>query len=271
MRTTSISMAILGLVGLILSLPVNAQSKGNRTKTVRPSGESTIAAPIPARRSTPSMSLEPKLGFTYMGLTGKGASQKIEDTDQRFEIKNGAGYSAGVGVGIPMTSSFTLETGLHYFKTKAESNTLKASGSDNGITVNMEMQLDLELEHLAVPALGRYCFSGCAESGVFLRGGVIPTYLTGGRARVNYKVTASGGGFDYSDTGRSSDRVSDEDFTGLSALGLAGAGFRIVISPTTAFEFDANYARGLFKMNKEGGDKVYHHGLWTGAALSIAL
>jgi len=270
MNSAQRATAILGFLGVILSLSANAQTKANRTKSVRATGQSTLAAPA-VKQPAASITVEPKLGFTYMGMTGSAAKQKIEGTDQRFEVNSDAGYSAGVGISIPLTPSFSFETGLHYIQTNAETNRISVSENDGGTSLSYEMKMDIRLEHLAVPALGRYCFSGCAASGVFLRGGVIPTYLTGGRARGDYTVSASSGGFNYKDSGRSSARISDEDFTGLNALGLAGAGFRIQMNPAMALEFDANYARGLFKMAGGGSEKLYHHGLWTGALLSIAL
>lgn len=265
MQKSKLLMAIVGLLSLILA-PSLASAATVKSNKARPQGQLAMPAPSALRAEVSSVTLEPKLGYTSMGITGSGSKVDLGD-GQTVRFRNQSGYSIGLGLGIPMTSSFTFETGLHFIKTKFRSDEVRATVSD----LTVSMYSENEFEHLALPALGRFCFSGCSQTGAFVRAGIVPTYLTGGKATMDAKVTGSVDGVPVSSSYRVTERLNDGDFTGLNALGLAGAGFRFTLGPTSALEIDANYARGLFKLTGGGSEKIYHHGLWAGAVLSLAL
>lgn len=204
--------------------------------------------------------VEPQLGLNFMSISGPDSRSKMND-GREFKYEAGAGHSIGVGAAMGVSPTMMVETGVHYVRSNFKSNTLTSSNGSTTVKVHGE----IEMEHLAVPLLGSYCFTGCASSSFFVKGGAIPTYFLGGRSR----SVAEYSGFGRNVTEKNSERFDDSDVTGLNVLGSVGGGYRFQFNDQMGLVLDGNFVHSLFKL---GGDvHAYQYGLWTGAHLSVNL
>ncbi|MGE4133920.1 MAG: outer membrane beta-barrel protein [Bdellovibrionales bacterium] len=231
------------------------------------SGQSALSTDSVVEEKS-GISIEPKLGFVLMTIRG-GDLNRGNDSEHKVQYNAEPGHSAGLGLAVPLSTRADLQTGLHFIRTNFKSNVRRSFESSSDSTYTSRSYSELELEQLALPLIGQFCFRGCRSSGFFISGGVIPTYLLGGRWRLHYKSTYISSTSSSSSDEKDSSRISDADWTGLNMFGQVGAGYRVNFNRTVGMVFDANYVHGLFDLVP--GIKIYQHGLWTGVNLSFSL
>ena len=189
--------------------------------------------------STASFSIAPSLGLTSFSFAG--------NSDWQPKTGLSAGALADFGRGY-----FSFETGVLYIQQGARvSSELTAGGRKYEIA-----SAEVNLEYLAIPLLGRYNFSGDAQKGFFIKGGVMPETLIGKEAKLN--VLGYG--------------ASTRDFEVASndVLLVAGGGLEVPFSQNGSFRGDLTYNHGVVKVNSGGDNTLNNSGFLAAVGAMFA-
>jgi hypothetical protein len=255
-------LSFLSFLGLILA-PFAMAAQVSK-------GQSTLQTRADVEKAPARFRLQPITGLTYMSLSGPDSGSKIEGTDQKYRYRPEGGHTLGIGLLFPVSSLMNFTTGLQFVRSNSKTNDVSFTESSGGTSYTVRIRSELEMEHLALPLIGTYCFSGCSQWSFFAKGGVIPTYFLGGRNRAVYKTSYSVGGLSATTPERSeSARLDDGDLTGLNAMGLVGGGYQFQFNRTLGLLLDMDYVHSFFKLGGDG--QAYHQGVWAGAHLTIGL
>ena len=172
----------------------------------------------------------PEISFISATLTGESA--------QDVNNKNGFGIGLLMDLGH---SNAVLETGVMYRQLGTFSNPPASIGST------------LNLNYLSLPLIGKYYFSGQEESSAYIKAGFMPSLLVAKSVE--------------------NDVYSTSYIRGINSFDIqatVGLGGKIAIDGGTDFILEADYARGLFNIDAEGGS-IYNSSFTVLAGLGISL
>ncbi len=167
-----------------------------------------------------------------------------------FVGDNTSGTTTHTGLNIGALADFgrsnlQLESGLLYRQ-------LGTKMSSRGVDASFDMN------YISIPFMAKYNFSGFDTNTAYLKIGAVPAFA------VSRSVTAKAGSI--------SATVDVADETNSFDIGVGGGlGGKFNVSPGMAFVVEADYIRGLTKLNSKGGDSIYNSDLSISAGLGIEL
>lgn len=214
------------ILGLLL-LGANAFAQGQSLTAVGPS---------PAPQS--SLALAPVVGVNFTQLT---------NTQYKSDMGMSGGLLANLGGG-----SFQLEMGLVY-------NSFHQSAKYEATILDVEYRL--RQEYLSLPLMGKFNLAGQPVRTVFVKGGVMPSFMVGHREEVEYRGLFS-----------AKERLQDNpamEKTVLFAVG--GAGGVIALGKRTALAVEAVYLTSLKRISTTSGYNGQIEGMSINASLMISL
>ena len=160
---------------------------------------------------------------------------KIKADDGSSDSDNGLSIGGLAEIGSGMT---TFQTGLLY-------NQFGGKDTSDGD------KLQLNLDYLSIPLLGKINFMGDPENTVYMKAGLMPGILVS----KEMKVTVDGETFKSSNIG-----VNSVDVPGV--IGLGGT---FPVESGNSVGIEANYVRSLSKINNSSDGQAYNEGFIVSA------
>jgi len=242
---------------------LNKRKKLRLKQTSNLTGKNTSSALVrPLRRKQDSIfKIIPTLGYVSTTVNGMldyelKSGEQGNDAYQPWQGGFGAGILVDVG-----HSNFVFETGLLYHQMGSKLKINIESNLNNG-SANSE----LKLEYLAIPLVAKYNFSGARRTGIFIKGGLLPSLLLDAKEKSSYSKRALESGLTSSD---STTKSIKNDLKEIDVLGTLGAGININMSPSSVFLFDASYNYGFTQITKDKDFKNEGFLFLLGAAFTL--
>lgn len=180
--------------------------------------------------------LVPVLGLGAMSLKGDVSS----DWNPDVAASGGGLFELGSG-------TTTLQTGLLY-----NTNSMTAKGE--GLLGTLEVKV--KWDYLSVPILAKFNFMGNSSRTVYMKLGVMPSFMT------HKSIEANWG--DY--------KTGDVPLKTFDAIAVGGIGGAIRVAQNKAIIIEGTYLRGLTDINGSGsGGKVYNEGFLITSGFSFGM
>ncbi len=201
-----------------------------------------------ARRNTSTrhrISILPVLGLN---------SFTIESSKTKTKANEGlmAGFLVEVG-----TIRTTLETGLIFNQIGAKTDFQPTDGNNNKLETIERFH---DLEYVSFPLIGKFYVSGHRVNGFYLKGGVIPSFITSAKEIITEKD-------------KEQNKDVRKDFNAVDYLGQIGLGGKIRLSKRISLALDASFNRSLAAINKtntkEDNGEMFNQGLSLSSGLHI--
>lgn len=216
--------SIIRTVFCIATFVVSSVSLAQEGQEVRTGSGTSLFAPLEVR-------VNPVFGLASMKLDFENSGGAKIEADQGFS--GGALLEYGSGF-------FGFQTGLLY--------------NQFGAAWAQPQSTEVMLEYIGVPLFAKLNLMGSAAQTIYLKAGLMPSFLIGAEVKTaNFRLT------------------STDPFERTDVPAVVGVGGALPISPSTSLTLDVSYVRGLLNVVDSSNFEAKNDGFMFNGGLSVEL